>query len=134
MDPRDRIMLRTLIAIAWYDGVLHPNERRMLEELIRTFTTTEDEEREFEAMLNSPHQADDLADFDSTALGEHDRQTVLNHAVVLASIDEMTTDEEALIGELAARMSVPPELEKKLIAGAKARAARLKRRSSLRAR
>lgn len=137
MDPRDRKMLETLIEVAWCDGELSPNERRMMSELIRTFATTDEEAEELESLLAAgggvPDTVENASPDHIKVLAQPDRELAFNHAVVLAGIDGMHPDEEAMIGELARRLSLPPTLEKKLVAGAKMRVERLRRRSSLRA-
>jgi hypothetical protein len=102
----------------------------MLGDLIRTFATTDEQVAEFDAMLEDPRHASLVAEIDVHALPASDRELMIAHAVVLGSIDGLSMDEEAMIGELARRMHLPPMLERKIVAGAKERARRLLQRSN----
>ena len=123
MHEEDMAILKSLVVVAWVDGRVADEEKEHIEALINAFGANEKEAEEVREFAKTPRT---LADIPITELSADDRQTLLNHAVVLTYMDgEQTDDERKMLGELREALRIPEGEAERVIEAASARAKRL---------
>lgn len=123
MHEEDMAILKSLVVVAWVDGRVADEEKEHIEALINAFGANEKEAEEVREFAKTPRT---LADIPITELSADDRQTLLNHAVVLTYIDgEQSSEERQLITDLRAALRIPDPLASHIVSAAEARVKRL---------
>lgn len=123
MQEHQEAMLKSLVAVAWADGRMEGEEHEVIEALLSAFDVVGDDAEQIREFAKSPRT---LADVPLTDLGADDRRTLLQHAVILTFIDGHQSDEEKkLLEELVAKLRLPADEAKDLLAAAETRAKRL---------
>lgn len=122
MHEQNMAIVKSLVSVAWADGVFADAEREMLEALISAFEATEDEAKEIRAYASEKRTLDDIPLSDLSA---DDRRVLLQHAVLLTFVDgEQHEAEKKLIDDLCQKLRIPDEEGKPLVDAAEARAKR----------
>ncbi len=123
MHEEDMAILKSLVVVAWVDGRVADEEKEHIEALINAFGASEAEAEAVREFAKTPRT---LADIPITELSADDRQTLLNHAVVLTYIDGVQSDEEKqIITDLRAALRIPDTLASHIVSAAEARVKRL---------
>ena len=120
MHEQDLAIVRALVPVAWADGVFAQQEKETLDALLDAYSATDAEKKE---MLDYASQKRTLDDINLQDLSADDRRVLLQHAVLLCHVDgDFSTDEAKFIDTLTARLKIPAEEAKPLIAQASERA------------
>lgn len=122
MHEQNMAIVKSLVSVAWADGVYAEEEREMVEALIAAFEATEEEAKEIRAYAAEKKTLEDipLSDLDAD-----DRRVLVQHAVLLSYVDgEQAASEKALIEELCKKLRIPDDEAKSVIEVADARAKR----------
>jgi len=115
-------IVKSLVSVAWADGVFADEEREMVEALIAAFEANEAEAKEIRSYAAEKKTLDDIP---LTDLSDDDRRILLQHAVLLSYVDgEQHAAEKAYIEALCKKLRVPDEEAKNLIGAAEDRAKR----------
>lgn len=122
MDDGNMAIVKSLVSVAWADGVYAAEEREMVEALIAAFEASEDEAEQIRAYSAEKKTIDDVP---LTDLSADSRRVLLQHAVLLTYVDgHQDETEKAFIGTLCTKLRIPDEEAKSLIEGAEGRAKR----------
>ena len=122
MEDSQKMMVKSLIAVAWADGRVDGSEAEVVQALLDAFEATPDEKKELETYAATKRSLDDIP---LTELDASDRDALLQHAVLVTFIDgEQTEDEKKLVDDLASRLGLAPDRRKLLIEMATDRAKR----------
>lgn len=123
MEAHQEAMVKSLVAVAWADGQMDKEEAEVIEALIAAFQldgTDADGIREF---AKTPRKLEDIPLGD---LSFHDRQMLIQHAVILTYIDGKQTDDEvAVLNQLKEALHIPDDQAEQLMGEATNRAKRL---------
>ena len=120
MHEQELAIVRALVPVAWADGSFAEKEQEMLEALLEAYGATEEERTSLRAYARERRTLDDI---DLQELSAGDRRVLLHHAVLLTYADgHQAADESTFLGELAAKLRIPSEEAKSVIAEAEARA------------
>jgi tellurite resistance protein len=120
MHEQEFAIVRALVPVAWADGHFAEKEKEMLEALLDAYEATEDEKKQLREYAQEKRTLDDINLQDLSA---EDRRVLLQHAVLLTFADgHQHADETKLLGDLAAKLRVPADEAKAVIADAEARA------------
>ncbi len=122
MHDQNLAIVKSLVTVAWADGVYADAEKEMVEALISAFEATDEE-----AAAIRTYAADkkSIEDIPLTELSTDDRRLLLQHAVLLTYIDgEQAESEKAYIGALCEKLRIPDDEAKSLVDAAEARAKR----------
>lgn len=123
MHEQDKAIVQSLVSVAWADGSFGQKEQEMLEGLLQAFGASEEEAQELREYAK---QKRTLADVPLSELSADDRRALLQHAVLLTWVDgEQHELELKFLGELRAKLNVPEDEAKPLMAEAAERAKRL---------
>ncbi|MDH5670834.1 MAG: TerB family tellurite resistance protein [Myxococcales bacterium] len=124
MEPHVEAMLKSLVAVAWADGMMDDAEHQVLEALIETFGLADADAaaiREFAA------QSRTLEDVPLTELSADDRRLLLSHAVIVTHADGSQHEaERALLSQLADHLHIGRQEADAIVQQAEQRAERLK--------
>jgi len=100
MNPSERNIVKSLIAVAWADGKLQQPESSVIEGLLCGFDASEDEEAELLEYARTPRTLE--ADIPLDQMSEEDRELLLANAALLAHADgEASSNETALLSKLS---------------------------------
>ena len=122
MHEQNMAIVKSLVSVAWADGVFADEERSMLEALIAAFDASDDQAAEIRAYAKEPKT---IADIPITELSSDDRRVLLQHAVLLTYVDgEQSASEREYIATLVQRLRIPAEEANALIESAESRAKR----------
>ncbi len=106
MDVRDLAIVRGLIAVAWADGKVTPQEHEVVDALIEAYKATPSEAAELRKFAQSPRS---LSDIDLGQLSLDDRRVLLQHAVLITFVDgEQHAKEKELLADLVADLHLSP--------------------------
>lgn len=120
MHEQELAIVRALVPVAWADGEFAEKEREMLDALLDAYSATEEQKK---ALREYAKEKRTLEDIDLQDLSASDRRVLLQQAVLLTFADgEQHPAESKFLGDLAARLRVPGEEAKAVIADAEARA------------
>lgn len=121
-DSEALAALKTLVAVAWADGKITPDEQELLGALTESAGLSLGEQASLQAFACEPRT---LADAPVERLDEAARRDVLERAVMLSLIDgDAHPDEKRIIADLAGRLGLPDTDQ--LVASATARARRMR--------
>lgn len=122
MHDENMAIVKSLVSVAWADGVYAAEEREMVEALIAAFEATDDEAKQIRDYAVEKKTIDDVPVSDLSA---DDRRVLVQHAVLLTFVDGHQDEaEKAFIGALCEKLRIPDEEAKAVIANAEARAKR----------
>lgn len=122
MHEQNMAIVKSLVSVAWADGVFADEEKDMVEALIAAFEATDDEAREIRAYAAEKRSLDDIP---VTDLSTDDRRVLLQHAVLLTYVDgKQAESEKEFIGALCTKLRIPDDEAKALVDHAEARAKR----------
>jgi uncharacterized membrane protein YebE (DUF533 family) len=123
MHEENMAILKSLVSVAWADGVFADTERQMLDALIDAFEASEAEASELRAYAAEKRTLDDIP---LTDLSADDRRVLVQHAVLLTFIDRVQhKSERQFIDDLCKKLRIPDEEAGPLVAEAETRAKRL---------
>lgn len=123
MHEQDKAIVKSLISVAWVDGIVTNEETEVIEALLQAFGADEDESAELRDYAKTPRSLDEIP---LTDLSAEDRRTLLQHAVLLSFVDgEQSDAEKALLDELAVKLRIPSDEAAELVKVAEERAKRL---------
>lgn len=122
MHDENMAIVKSLVSVAWADGVFAAEEKEMVEALIAAFEASEDEAKTIRDYAAEKKTLDDIP---ITDLSAEDRRVLVQHAVLLTYVDGAQHEtEKKFVDDLCAKLRVPAEESKELIAAAEARAKR----------
>jgi tellurite resistance protein len=123
MEDYQEAMVKSLVAVAWADGRVEAEETEVIEALLSAFEISQEDSDKIREYAKSPRSLDDIP---ITDLSAADRRVLLQHAVILTYIDGKQSEEETkLLGDLVAKLRVPADEAKEILAAADERAKRL---------
>ncbi len=122
MHDENMAIVKSLVSVAWADGVYAAEEREMVEALIAAFEASDDEADQIRAYSAEKKTIDDVPVSDLSA---DDRRILLQHAVLLTFVDgHQDATEKAFLGTLCEKLRIPDDEAKTLVEAAEARAKR----------
>jgi uncharacterized membrane protein YebE (DUF533 family) len=122
MHEQNMAIVKSLVAVAWADGVFADAEKDMVEALIAAFEADEAEAKEIRAYATVKRTIDDIP---VTDLSTDDRRVLVQHAVLLTYVDgTQDATEKAFVDALCKRLRIPDDEAKALVDSAEARARR----------
>ena len=122
MHDENMAIVKSLVSVAWADGVYAAEEREMVEALIAAFDANDDEAKHIRDYAEVKRTIDDVPVSDLSA---EDRRVLLQHAVLLTYVDGKQDEaEKAFIGTLCDKLRIPGDEAKGLVEAAEARAKR----------
>jgi len=120
MNAEEFAIVRGLVPVAWADGTFAEKETEMLEALLDAYGASDDQRRELREYAKEKRTLDDINLQDLSA---GDRRVLLQCAVLLSFADgHQDVTESKLLVELAAKLRIPDDEAKQVIAGAETRA------------
>jgi uncharacterized tellurite resistance protein B-like protein len=122
MHEQNMAIVKSLVSVAWADGVFADAEKEMVEALIAAFEATDDEARQIRAYAAEKRSIDDIP---VTDLSSDDRRLLVQHAVLLTYVDgQQAESEKQFIDALCEKLRIPAAEAKDLVEAAAARAKR----------
>jgi uncharacterized membrane protein YebE (DUF533 family) len=122
MHEQNLAILKSLVCVAWADGVFADEEKEMVEALISAFEATDDEAAEIRTYASVKRTLDDIPLSDLSA---DDRRVLVQHAVLLTFVDGVQAESErAFITALCKRLRIPDDEAAALTEAAATRAKR----------
>lgn len=122
MHEQNMAIVKSLVSVAWADGVFADEEKDMVEALIAAFEATDDEAKEIRAYATEKRTLDDIP---VTELSTDDRRVLVQHAVLLTYVDgKQAESEKEFIAALCTKLRIPDDEAKALVDHAEARAKR----------
>jgi uncharacterized tellurite resistance protein B-like protein len=122
MHDQNKAILKSLLSVAWADGVFAAEEREMMDALIAAFEASDDETKEILEYAAVKRSLDDIP---ITEIYTDDRRILLQHAVLLTYVDGTQHEtEKHFIDALCKKLRIPDEEAKSLVGAADARAKR----------
>jgi uncharacterized tellurite resistance protein B-like protein len=119
MHEQNMAILKSLVSVAWADGVFADEEKEMVESLIAAFEASDAEAKQIRAYAAEKKTLDDLPLSDLSA---DDRRVLVQHAVLLTYVDGTQAESErTFIDDLCKRLRIPDDEAKALVASAEAR-------------
>ncbi len=123
MHEQDKAIVKSLISVAWVDGIVTQEETEVIEALLQAFGADESEAAELREYAKTPRSLDEIP---LTDLSADDRRSLLQHAVLLSFIDgEQSAAEKKHLDDLAAKLRIPDEEAAELMKVAEERSKRL---------
>jgi tellurite resistance protein len=122
MHEQNMAIVKSLVTVAWADGVYAEEEREMVEALIAAFEADDAEAKEIRDYAAEKKSLDDVPLSDLSA---DDRRVLVQHAVLLSYVDgEQAASERAYIEALCKHLRIPDDEAKGLVDAADTRAKR----------
>jgi uncharacterized tellurite resistance protein B-like protein len=116
----EKKLIKMLVAIAWADGRVAPEEMEIVGAVVEGFGLDEADAKEMLEWAVTPRTLDDI---DVSGLTEDDLALVLHQAVLLTYVDGEQSDKEvALIKALVEKIGMDKARADEVLAGAAARA------------
>jgi tellurite resistance protein len=120
MHEQELAIVRALVPVAWADGDYADKEKEMIDALLEAYEATEDQKK---ALREYAKEKRSLEDINLQDLSASDRRVLLQHAVLLTFADgNQHPAEKQFLADLAARLRVPNDEAKSVMAEAEARA------------
>ena len=117
MTPKDKKILKSLVAFAWADGKVESPESDVIEGVLRDFDATEEEREEIREYAK---QARTLEDIPLDDLDGEERELLLANAAVLTRADgEVADGEQTLLDELVVTLGFDSDRGTEIIEGAR---------------
>jgi uncharacterized tellurite resistance protein B-like protein len=122
MHDENMAIVKSLVSVAWADGVYAKEEREMVEALIAAFDASDEDAKIIRDYAEEKKTIDDVP---VTDLSADDRRVLVQHAVLLTFVDGKQDDvEKAFIGTLCEKLRIPDEEARPLVEAAEGRAKR----------
>ncbi len=122
MHEQNMAILKSLVSVAWADGVFADAEKDMVEALIAAFEATDKEAKQIRAYAAEKKTLDDIP---LSELSADDRRLLVQHAVLLTYVDgEQAESERLFIDALCKKLRIPDDEAKSLVEQAEGRAKR----------
>lgn len=123
MRPELETMVKSLVVVAWADGLMHREESAILDALITGFELDQADAELLRDFARTPRTLDHLP---HDQLDDAARRTLLQHALLLTHADgEQSPPELATIHALARRLDVSESELAEIVQAADRRAKRL---------
>ncbi len=127
MTPKEKTILKSLVAVAWADGTVKEPERGMIEGLLWAFGASEQDEKEVVEYAKKKRTLEE--DIPVAELDRADKELLLAHAALLTHADgKQTKAEEKVLDKLTELLGFAREDAKPIVAGARDRAKKLAQR------
>ena len=125
MHDENMAIVKSLVSVAWADGVYADQERKMVEALIAAFDANDEDAKHIRDYAAEKRTIDDVPVSDLSA---DDRRILVQHAVLLTFVDGKQDEvEKAFIGTLCEKLRIPDDESKVLVEAAEARAKQIGR-------
>lgn len=122
MHEQNMAIVKSLVSVAWADGVFADEEKEMVEALIAAFEATDEEAKAIRVYAAEKRTIDDIPLSD---LSGDDRRVLVQHAVLLTYVDgKQAESERVFVDALCEKLRIPGDEAKALIESAEARAKR----------
>jgi tellurite resistance protein len=122
MHDQNMAIVKSLVSVAWADGVFAAEEKDMVEALIAAFEANDQEAEEIRRYAETRRTLDDIP---VTDLSSDDRRVLVQHAVLLTYVDGTQSEREReFIDALCERLRLPADEARSLVDAAGARARR----------
>jgi len=122
MHEQNMAIVKSLVSVAWADGVFAAEEKDMVEALIAAFEATDEEAAQIRAYAAEKRTLDDIP---LSELSSDDRRVLVQHAVLLTYVDgEQAESEKQFIEALCAKLRIPEDEARELVGSSTARAKR----------
>jgi uncharacterized tellurite resistance protein B-like protein len=122
MHEQNMAIVKSLVSVAWADGVFADEEREMVEALISAFEANEDEAAQIRSYAAEKKTLDDIP---LSELSSDDRRVLVQHAVLLSFVDgQQAETEKHFIEALCNKLRIPSDEASTLTASAEERAKR----------
>lgn len=127
MTPKEKTIVKSLVAVAWADGSVKAPEQGMIEGLLWAFGANEEDEKEvLEYAKRKRTLKDDVPVAD---LERADRELLIAHAALLTHADgKQTKSEERVLDGLCELLGFSKDEAKPIVANARDRAKKLAER------
>jgi uncharacterized tellurite resistance protein B-like protein len=120
MHEQNMAIVKSLVSVAWADGVFGDEEREMVDALIAAFEATDEQASELRAYSADKRTLDDMPIQDLSA---DERRVLLQHAVLLTYVDgEQGEAEKNFLAALCEKLQIPADEGHALIGAAETRA------------
>lgn len=120
MDEQEFAIVRALVPVAWSDGEFADKEKEMLDALLEAYGASDAQKTQVREYAKERRT---LEDIELQDLSTADRRVLLQNAVLMTFADgHQAAAESKFLGELAARLRIPAEEAKSVIADAEVRA------------
>jgi uncharacterized tellurite resistance protein B-like protein len=122
MHEQDIAIVKALVPMAWADGEFAAQEMETLDALLDAYSATDEEKKSVHEYAKTKRTLDDI---DVTELSADDRRVLLQHAVLLSFVDgNQSADEVEFLEKLAAKLRIPADEAKAVMADGAERAKR----------
>ena len=122
MHEQNMAIVKSLVSVAWADGVFATEEKEMVEALIAAFEATDEEAKQIRAYAAEKRTLDDIP---VTELSTDDRRVLVQHAVLLTYVDGVQAEsEKQFIDALCEKLRIPADEAKDVVDAAATRAKR----------
>lgn len=127
MTPKEKIIVKSLVVVAWADGSVKAPEQGMIEGLLWAFGANEEDEKDVLEFAKRKRTLKD--DIPVSELERPDREILLAHAALLTHADgKQTKSEERVLQSLCEMLEFSDEDAKPIILNARDRAKKLAER------
>ena len=127
MTPVEKIIVKSLVAVAWADGTVAEPESGMIDSLLWAFGASDDEENDVREFAKKKRTI--KGDVVAKSLDRNARELLLAHAALLTHADGKQTPAEAkLLKSLAEHLEFSDDDTRRIIEGARDRAKKLSER------
>ncbi|MEZ4225299.1 MAG: TerB family tellurite resistance protein [Polyangiaceae bacterium] len=127
MTPKEKIILKSLVVVAWADGAVKAPEQGMIEGLLWAFGA--EPEDEAEVLDYAKKKRTMKEDIPVAELERADRELLLAHAALLTHADgKQTKAEEKVLKSLTELLEISAADAKPILANARERAKKLAQR------
>lgn len=124
MTPKEKTIVKSLVAVAWADGTVKAPEQGMIEGLLWAFGASDDDEKEILEFASKKRTLKD--DIPVGELDRGDKELLLAHAALLTHADgKQTKAEEKVLASLIDLLGFSKDEAKPIVAGARDRAKKL---------
>ena len=107
LTEQDRVLLKTLVALAWADGELSEGETQWLDKVFDQLHLVPNER---ERLLSVPQALPSAEEYRSVLTSQEDRHFLLRVLLTMALSDgTVSLDEQNMLADVAARLDVSPE-------------------------
>ncbi len=123
MHEEEYAIVKSLVPVAWADGVFAESEKEMLHALLEAYRASEAQKAEIMEYAKEKRTIDDINLQDLSAA---DRRVLLQQAVLLTYADgEQATAEDEFLQALTKKLRIPDEEAKQVVVEASERAKKL---------
>ncbi len=127
MTPKEKTIVKSLVAVAWADGTVKGPEQSLLEGLLWAFGASEEDEKEVLEYAEKKRTLKD--DIPVADLDRADRELLLAHAALLTHADgKQTKGEEKILFSLISLLELSEAEAKPILESARDRAKKLAER------